>query len=154
MKIIQKIAAVSVAAALVFSATACSPGEYETRKENQKSSQITNSLERQNLEKKRDKEEDPNAIRYVYIMSYANIIGFYTAKGKVSSSGSQVGPESEVIRYYGDGHVLDSAKDDGTYGEGDPGIFFFTTDGVMVETSLDYIVSDQPLPIDVPRFSK
>jgi hypothetical protein len=154
MKTTQKIAAIAATAALLLSATACSPGEYEERKESQKTSQISNSLEKQNLEKKRDKEEDPNAIRYVYIMSYANIIGFYTAKGKVSSSGSQVGPESEVIRYYGEGHILDSAKDDGTYGPGDPGIFFFTTDGVMVETSLDYIVSDQPLPIDVPRFSK
>ncbi|UYM26616.1 hypothetical protein SEA_BAUER_67 [Arthrobacter phage Bauer] len=145
-----KIAAVLTAAALAFGATACTPSEYQQRKDNQKTSQIANSLEKQNLEKKRDKEEDPNAIRYVYILSYANIIGFYTAKGKISSSASQVGPETEVIS----GYILDSAKDDGTYAPGDPGIFFFTTDGVMVETSLDYIVSDQPLPIDVPRFSK
>jgi hypothetical protein len=155
MKTIQKIAAVLTAGALVLGAAACSgPSEYEQRKADQKTSQITNSLEKQNLEKKRDKEEDPNAIRYVYILSYANIIGFYTAKGKISSSASQVGPETEVIKHYGEGFILDSAKDDGTYGPGDPGIFFFTTDGVMVETSLDYIVADQPLPVDVPRFSK
>ena len=42
-------------------------------------------------------------------------------------------------------------KDDGTYGAGDPGNFFFTTDGVMVETSLDYIISNEPIAIDVPR---
>lgn len=46
----------------------------------------------------------------------------------------------------------DSAKDDGTYGNGDPGIFFFfTTDGIMVETDLNYIQTDAPLSIDVPR---
>lgn len=155
MKTIQKIAAALTAAALIFGATACTTeSELDKRKAAQGSSQIVNSLEKQNLEKKRDKEEDPNTIRYVYVLSYANIIGFYTAKGKVSSSGSQVGPEQEVVKHYGSYYTLDSAKDDGTYGAGDPGIFFFTTDGTMVETSLDYIVSDQPLPIDVPRFSK
>ena len=40
------------------------------------------------------------------------------------------------------------------YGDGDPGIFFYTADDVMVETSLDYVVSDQPLAIDVPRLLK
>lgn len=153
MKTIQKIAAALTAAALVIGASACTT-QRDTREAAQKQSQIVNSLEKQNLEKKRDKEEDPNAIRYVYVLSYANIIGFYTAKGKVSSSGSQIGPETEIINGGGNGNVVDSAKDDGSYGDGDPGIFFFTTDGVMVETSLDYIVSDQPLPIDVPRFSK
>jgi len=153
MKTTQRIAAILTAAAVVLGASACN-SQRDTREAAQKSSQITNSLEKQNLEKKRDKEEDPNAIRYVYVLSYANIIGFYTAKGKVSSSGSQIGPETEIINGGGNGNVVDSAKDDGSYGDGDPGIFFFTTDGVMVETSLDYIVSDQPLPIDVPRFSK
>lgn len=153
MKPTQRIAAILTAAAVIIGASACN-AQRDSREAAQKSSQITNSLEKQNLEKKRDKEEDPNAIRYVYVLSYANIIGFYTAKGKVSSSSSQIGPETEIINGGGNGNVVDSAKDDGSYGDGDPGIFFFTTDGVMVETSLDYIVSDQPLPIDVPRFSK
>lgn len=156
MKISQKIAAVVVAAGLVFGATACSgPSEYDERKAAQGLSQLTNSLEKQNLEKKRDKEEDPNVIRYLYLYSFGQPIGFYTTKGKISSNGSQVGPESEVIKRYSDGYVLDSAKDDGTYGAGDPGIFFFTTDGVMVETNFDYIQSDAVLPLNnVPKLTK
>lgn len=157
MKISQKIAAVVVAAGLVFGATACSgPSEYEQRKAAQGTTQITNSLEKQNLTRKRDKEEDPNAIRYVYVYSFGQPIGYYVIKGKVSSSGSQMGPETEVIKSYGgDGFVVDSAQDDGTYGAGDPGIFFFTTDGVLVETSMDYISQDAPLPINnVPRLTK
>lgn len=151
MNIAKKITAIALALGVALGAAACGPGEYEQRKENQKTSQISNSLEKQNLEKKRDKEEDPNMVRYLYLMNYGNIVGYYVTKGKISSNGSQIGPETEVIKYYGEGFTLDSAKDDGTYGDGDPGIFFFTTDGIMVETSLDYIMADQPLAIDVPR---
>jgi hypothetical protein len=71
--------------------------------------------------------------------------------GKVSSSGSQIGPEEEIVKRWSDGYVLDSAQDDGTYGDGDPGVFFFTTDGMMVETSLDYVIADRPIELDVPR---
>lgn len=145
----------AIAAVSIGAMTACTPvsDEYTERKAAQNTSQITNSLEKQNLEKKRDKEEDPNAIRYLYVTgNTGQIVGYYVTQGKVSSNGSQIGPESEIIKRWSDGYVLDSAKDDGTYGEGDPGIFFFTTDGVMVETSLNYIQSDQPINIDVPRF--
>lgn len=125
--------------------------EYQDRKAAQSTSQIKDSLEKKNLEKKRDKEENPSAIRYLYLMNFGQIVGYYVTEGKVSSNGSQIGPESEIIKRWSDGYVLDSAKDDGTYGDGDPGIFFFTTDGIMVETSLDYIMSDSPIAIDVPR---
>lgn len=146
----KKLATISVLATLTIGGlAACTPNtsDYDNRKQAQGTSQIKNSLEKQNAEMKRDKEEDPNAIRYVYLLNYGINTGYYVAKGKISSSSSQVGPESEVIRYYGDGYVLDSAKDDGTYGAGDPGIFFFTTDGMMVETSLDYIVTDRPIAL-------
>jgi hypothetical protein len=150
----KKLATVSVLGALTIGGlAACAPttDEYQDRKEAQSTSQITNSLEKHNLEKKRDKEEDPNAIRYVYLMNYGNITGYYVIEGKVSSSGSQIGPEQEIIKRWSDGYVLDSAQDDGTYGDGDPGVFFFTTDGTMVETSLDYVISDRPITLDVPR---
>lgn len=147
----KKIAALVLGAGLLLGATACGPSGLEKRNESQKTSQITNSLEKQNLTKKRDKEEDPSAVRYVYVMNFGQIVGFYVTQGKISSNGSQIGPETEVVWHNGSAFTLDSAKDDSTYGTGDPGIFFFTTDGVMVETSLDYIMSDAPIAIDVPR---
>lgn len=151
-KITKGISAAVLAGGLIFGATACTNNdEYLKRKEAQGTSQIKNSLEKQNAEKKRDKEEDPNAVRYVYLINYGNIMGYYVAQGKISSSSSQVGPESEVIKYYGEGFILDSAKDDGTYGPGDPGIFFFTTDGMMVETSMDYVVTDRPIELNAPK---
>ena len=126
---------------------------YEARQEQQQANAIKDSLEVANLEEKRDRENDTTAIRYLYLMSFGQIIGYYVTQGKISSNGSQLGPELEVVAPCTscDRQVVDSAQDDGSFGDGDPGIFFFTTDGTMVVTSLDYIQSDQPLAIDIPR---
>lgn len=115
------------------------------------------SLELANLKEKRSREDDPNAQRYLYIYSFGQPIGYYVTKGKVSSNGSQIAPEQDLIRPYNESserYVVDSAQDDGSFGDGDPGIFFFTADGTMVVTSLDYIQSDAPLPLNVPELKK
>jgi hypothetical protein len=39
---------------------------------------------------------------------------------------------------------------DGSYGENDSGIFFFTPDGKYVEWSGDYLYSDIPFVVDAP----
>lgn len=129
--------------------------DLQAREKLQNQSQTNgDSLELRNLKEKRSREEDPNAIRYVYVMNFGQIVGYYVTQGKISSNGSQIAPEQDLIRACdgcSDRFILDSAQDDGSYGDGDPGVFFFTTDGVMVVTSLDYIQSDSPLAIDVPR---
>ena len=92
-------------------------------------------------------------------MSFGEFIGYYTIKGKISSNGSQVTPEDNVLCPYQTGEsclTTDGVQDDGTYGEGDPGIFFFTTEGAMVVTSLDYLYADQPISaqgINVPKLN-
>lgn len=153
MKTSIKATAIAAILAAGLVLTGCS-SENKERKEAQQQAQIKDSLEKKNLQKKRDREENPNTVRYLYLMNFGQIVGYYVTKGKISSNGSQIGPENDVIYAHSSGHVVDSSKDDGTYGAGDPGIFFFTTDDVMVETSLDYIQSDQPLAIDVPRLRK
>jgi len=154
--ITKKISAVAVAGLLVFSATACSPksAELKEREALQNQSAKKDSLELKNLAAKRDLENNPETLRYVYIMNFGQIVGYYTAKGKISSSASQIAPEQDLIKICencSDRLIMDSAKDDGSYGDGDPGIFFFTPDGTMIETSLDYIVSTNPVAIDVKR---
>lgn len=144
---------ITILAVAGLALTGCST-QLSDREKAQAQSQIKDSLEKKNLERKRDREENPTAERYLYLMNYGQIVGYYVTKGKVSSNGSQVGPETEVLRNLSGNPTVDSAKDDGTYGNGDPCIFFFTSDDVMVETSLDYIQSDQPLAIDVPRLRK
>ncbi|MFB7890283.1 hypothetical protein ACFCZ3_19755 [Cellulosimicrobium cellulans] len=157
MKKHQKVAAALVGAlvaVLAFAGCSTEPTAYEERKEKQETVSLTDSLEIKNLEEKLQRENDPSAIRYVYLISFAQPIGYYVIQGKVSSSGSQLAPEEEIVDPCRSSYcptVMDSAQDDGTFGSGDPGIFFFLADGTMVSTTLDYIESDAPLPIDVPR---
>ncbi len=159
----KKIIGAALAAVLLVGLAGCYGGgkegeAYQERQALADSYDTDDSLELKNLKEKRDREDDPNKIRYVYVLSYATIIGYYVAEGKISSSSSQIAPESELIRGkypnsegWSEFIPVESAKDDGSYGPGDPGIFFFTTEGAMIETSLDYIVSDVPLTLDVPR---
>lgn len=153
----RRVAALAVTTALAL--TGCTGEEYEQRKQEQKNSAVIQgqSLEQKNLRELAKRENDPSNVGYVYIVSYGSVIGYYVIKGKVSSSGSQIGPEQEVIckgTSYESCHVLDSKQDDNTYGDGDPGKFFFLADGTMVQTDLPIIYSDQPLTIDVPRLQK
>ncbi len=153
----RRVAALAATTALAL--TGCTGEEYEQRKQEQKNSAVIQgqSLEQKNLRELAKRENDPSNVGYVYIVSYGSVIGYYVIKGKVSSSGSQIGPEQEVIckgTSYESCHVLDSKQDDNTYGDGDPGKFFFLADGTMVQTDLPIIYSDQPLTIDVPRLQK
>lgn len=149
------VSAIALAATLSLTAASCDgPGPSDRDKSAAAAKPAGETLEIKNLKAKRAKEESPDATRYLYLMSFGKIIGYYVTKGKISSNGSQIGPELESIGSYSAPAVVDSAQDDGSYGDGDPGIFFFTSDGTMVVTDLDYIQSDAPLPIDVPRLTK
>lgn len=154
----RRTVAASVGLGLLLSVTACSSGDDKARNEIQAKKATGDTLEKRNLREKFKREENPNAIGYVYLMNFGQIVGFYAIKGKVSSSGSQATPEDEIHWTCRSSHgcqpvIVDGPQDDGSYGTEDPGIFFFTTEDVKVVTSLDYIHSDQPLPIDVPRLN-
>jgi hypothetical protein len=148
--------------AMLLGLTAC-PGqtaEEKARSQEQSASGTapgTVTLEKKNLAEKKRREENPNAIQYVYLVSFGKVMGYYVTKGKISNNGSQAGPEDAITWTCRKGDcmpvVVDSAQDDGSYGEGDPGIFFFTTEGIKVVTDLDYMQSDQPLPFNVPKLN-
>lgn len=156
MKNMPKIVATIALATLAL--TGCSETTaYEERKAKQEQSVINggDGLEVQNLKEKAKRENDPNAVRYVYLWvpGDSTPVGYYVLKGKVSSSGSQVGPELEVIDPCRSSYcpmTVDSSKDDGSFGEGDPGIFFFLANGTMTDTNLIYLSTDEPLKLDAP----
>jgi hypothetical protein len=156
MKNLTKIVATIALTAVAL--TGCSNNSaYEERKQKQEQSVINGGegLEVKNLKEKAKRENDPNATRYVYLWvpGDATPIGYYVIKGKVSSSGSQVGPESEIVDPCPADYcptVVDSSKDDGSFGAGDPGIFFFLANGTMTDTNVLYLSTDAPLKIDAP----
>lgn len=150
---------IAIITTLLFGAlvlTGCTNDAYQERQEAQKTVTLKDSLEKKNLAERLERENDPTATRYVYLMNFGQIVGYYVIEGKVSSSGSQLAPEQEFLRPCAscDYQSMDSAQDDGTFGSGDPGIFFFLADGTMVSTDLNHIQVDAPMEIDVPLLGK
>ena len=92
---------------------------------------------------------------YVILLTESgSVVGKFTVDGKVSSLNSFLTPDSEYYDYSeGDnwGHTNEWLADvDGSYGENDNGIFFFTPDGKYVEWSGIYLYSDIPFEVDAP----
>lgn len=88
-------------------------------------------------------------------------ISDFVVDGKVSSLNSFLTPDSEAFEGNGgyvssdntskSSYVNDWLADvDGSYGENDTGIFFFTTDGKYVEWTGDYLYSDIPFEVEDP----
>lgn len=125
-------------------------------------SQLRDSLERRNIRERLLRTNNPNKQQYVYLMTITGeYIGYYVIKGKVSSTQSAMTTD-QLIQPCSQGGdsgsgncaaVVSAPGDDGSYGENEKGIFFFTTEGVMVTTDMPYIVSDQPLPVEAKRLN-
>ena len=127
---------------------------------------INYSLERYNLIKRaywvNGQREKANALPcaivkplgYIVLFTESgSIIGSFTVDGKVSSLNSFLTPDSEYYEYSrGDYTAINEwlADVDGSYGENDNGIFFFTTDGKYIEWTGTYLYSDIPFIVDDP----
>ena len=122
---------------------------------------IEYSLERYNLTRRaywvNGQREKANALAcqiekplgYVILLTESgSIVGKFTVDGKVTSLNSYLTPDSE---YYERSSINKWLADvDGSYGENDNGIFFFTPDGKYVEWSGIYLYSDIPFEVDAP----
>lgn len=115
------------------------------------------TTERANLAERHKRFSKEDKIGYLYLISFGKILGYYVIKGKVSSNSSQMTTSDLIIDSCSGSvcpNVVSAPTDDGSYGPNEDGNFFFTTDGTMVSTNSDYIYSDQPLDLDVPRLVK
>lgn len=159
------IAAVAAAGLLLTTAGSCSSPAQDkaTQAREDKASSVVlcgetgESQECINLRKKKERDETPNRVSYVYLMSWTGeFIGYYVIKGKVSSNQSQMGPMDQSMRIcnftstaecYA---IVEAPGDDGSYGPNEDGIFFFTADDTKITWNGMYQQSDKPLNIKVP----
>ena len=87
------------------------------------------------------------------------VVGRFCVQGKVSSLNSYLTPDSlyyEVAGNYVNGSSTENewvADVDGSYGENDTGIFFFTPDGKYIEWNGSYLYSDIPFEVQNPVVS-
>jgi hypothetical protein len=162
-KAIAAIAA--VAGLLLTTASSCeSPAQDKAQQQReQKNAAVIlcgekgESQECLNLKKKFQRDNDPNRITYVYLLSWTGeFIGYYVAKGKVSSNQSQMGPMDQsmkICNYASTAEcyaVVEAPGDDGSFGPNEDGIFFFTADDTKITWNGLYQQSDKPLGIKVP----
>lgn len=119
---------------------------------------MRDSLERRNIRERLLRFNDPNKVGYVYLFfQNGQIAGFYTIKGKVSSVQSQMTTTNvtncpDVRGEPNPCVTVEAMGDDGSYGSnegGDAGIFFFTTENVLIEWNGYWQYSDTPLQVNV-----
>lgn len=119
-------------------------------------SQLNDSLERRNLRERLLRYNNPSKISYIYLLSNTGgMYAFFTVKGKVSSNSSQM--TTDQITHWAcnggngghcDNLVVNAPQDDGSYGGAEPGIFFFTSDNVMVTWDGPYLLTDAPMKVN------
>lgn len=147
----KKLTAIaSLALVSILGLTACGSNEYQDRKNQQTEITLDHSLGIEAQKERLSREDDPNTIRYVYLLAKVDgsVLGYYTITGGVYGADTQLAPEQEIICRYNTSEscqAIDSAKDNDTYGGSDQGVFFITTEGVLVESTLDYLQSDAPI---------
>lgn len=87
---------------------------------------------------------------YVILLTESgSVVGRFIVDGKISSLNSFLTPDSEYYETSGSRNKW-LADVDGSYGENDNGIFFFTPDGKYVEWSGIYLYSDIPFVVEAP----
>ena len=91
---------------------------------------------------------------YIVLFSGTTLVGRFVVDGKVSSLNSFLTP-SNVDSIYGNSAgyttiTAEMADVDGSYGENDSGIFFFTPDGRYIEWTGTYLYSDIPFIVENP----
>jgi predicted small secreted protein len=121
-------------------------------------SQMNDSDERANLRERLLRFNNPAKIGYLAELTQnGQVFAYFTIKGKVSSTASQLTP-SQNINYNtgsdgGGNTVTESMGDDGSYGPeecGATGVFFFDTAGVMHEWCGQWAYSDAPMNLRTP----
>lgn len=176
---IKKYVALSMVGAMLSASNSCTD-ESKRRDDTEKTlavasqlqsnqptpTDINYSLERYNLIKRaywvNGNREKANALPcevekplgYIVLFDKGVVFGKFIVDGKVSSLNSYLTPDTEYyeVDYSGDGSYYNEwlADVDGSYGENDNGIFFFTTDGKYIEWTGEYLYSDIPFEIDEP----
>jgi len=161
-------------------ATGCDIEETNTQKDMKNTLKIGNelvnnqptptdidySLERYNLIKRaywvngmRDKARSlPTPIAdmplgYIVLLTESgSVVGRFVVDGKVSSLNSYLTPDSELYECVTGGSCENEwiPDVDGSYGNNDNGIFFFTTDGKYIEWTGTYLYSDIPFIVENP----
>ena len=125
--------------------------------QNQPLPSISWSMERDNLIKLKKLQNDRtiNFFMYIFNEGIQDPIGYYQVN-KVSSVNSQLSNPQQVVTGHdvpglamGEGVVIESPSEDGSYGTNGDAVFGFTPEGICIQTNMHYITSS--VPLNFPR---
>lgn len=177
LRIVSMIIALAICFGLLGCEASAAAGSYEDVRNTKEAADklqanqptptdIEYSLERYNLTRRaywvNGQREKANALAcpivkplgYVILLTESgSVVAKFTVDGKVSSLNSFLTPDSEFYEEGGGEWGFENkwlADVDGSYGENDNGIFFFTPDGKYVEWSGIYLYSDIPFEVSAP----
>jgi hypothetical protein len=118
---------------------------------------LKNPLDRKNISDRLKRNNNPNAISYLYALSNTGTpIGYFVLKGKLTSTESQLLPTDSIVDACGNSteycpQVVQGQGDDGTYGPNEGAVFGFTAQGVMITIRFEnWFQSDAPIALNVP----
>lgn len=108
------------------------------------------NAEIENIRRRAEFVAQPDLVGYVVLISFGRPVAYYTVKGKITSSGKRLESPSRVdTSGINSDVVVPTPSYDGTFGNSDEYIYFWTTNGQYVQWSTGggngYIYSDQPL---------
>lgn len=99
-----------------------------------------------NIRKRIELTSAPGLLGYVTLINRVGQAVMYTpVQGKITSGGKRLTPPQKEWSVMGNNNAMGPApSDEGTWGESNPYVYFWTPGGQYFQTSLDYVYSDKP----------
>jgi hypothetical protein len=129
---------------------------YQSQKSNSPIPNLNVSLERANITEHLNRNNAADRIRYIYLLAdTGGIYAYFVIKGKVTSTGAQLTPTDDFAKKCStcDWEVVQGPTDDGSFGGDEGGIYFFTDTGMEIQWNGRWLLSDQPLKINIPTLT-
>jgi hypothetical protein len=115
---------------------------------------LTDSLERRNIAEHLKRNNQPDRVRYIYLLAdTGGIYAYFVIKGKVTSAASQLTPTDDIYTHSYGNLDLQASGDDGSFGGDEGGIYFFTDTGQEIQWNGRWLLSDNPLTIKQPSLT-
>lgn len=171
MKTVTKLGALAAVAVLALAGcTSSTPANipqndkqansnYDAQKKNDPIPTLNDSLERANIIEHVKRNNQPDRVRYIYLLAdTGGIYAYFVIKGKVTSTASQLTPTDNVVDVCSNAteycpQVVQGPTDDGSFGGDEGGIYFFTDTGVEVQWNGRWLLTDQPMVIKTPTLT-
>ncbi|WP_431728622.1 hypothetical protein [Verrucosispora sp. TAA-831] len=134
-----------------------SDANFQAQKKNDPLPNLTDSLERANIIEHLKRNNQPDRVRYIYLLAdTGGIYAYFVIKGKVTSTGAQLTPTDSIVDACSTSycpHVVQGPTDDGSFGGDEGGIYFFTDTGVEIQWNGRWLLTDEPMQIKTPTLT-